>query len=114
MQNLFIGYQRNSPSIVCAVCKNFSIHSSCVSSPKQSKPLTKWKCDECPGLSSLSILLLNSEIDQILENVNATNFELDSLVEENKLLRDRLSILENKIKYLEFTSTAKNNLDPVT
>lgn len=42
-----------------------------------------------------------------MEIVNATNFKIDFLVEENKLLGDKINTLKNKIKPLETIPSAK-------
>lgn len=43
-----------------------------------------------------------------------TNSKIDLLVEDNKLLRDNLSTLENNIKHLEPFSFTKDTPGPIT
>lgn len=75
---------------------------------------TYWNCDVCVSLSPSKSQLYNSKIDQILEIVNATNSKINFLIEENKLLRDNVSTLENKIKHLETISSTKDIPGPIT
>lgn len=97
---------RNSASIICIGGKNSTIHSNCfLPINKLNKP-TNWKCDVCVNMPSSKSHLSNSKIDQILKIINATNSKIGLLVDENKLLRDRVTTLENTIKHLETTSSA--------